>query len=110
MAKLAIFLIMAVLAVAIIACDGSESYELSISSTSGGSVTSPGEGVFAYNAGTVVELVATADDGYEFHVWTGDIEDITNLNSTSTNITINGDYTITANFEEEGGPDPSKPY
>ena len=107
MAKLAIFLITAVLAVAIIACNGS--YELSISSTSGGSITSPGEGVFAYDAGTVVELVATPDDGYKFHAWTGDIEDITNLNSTSTNITMNGDYSITANFEEEGGPGPSNP-
>ncbi len=67
MARLAIFLITAVLAVAIVACDSSESYELSISSTSGGSVTSPGEGAFTYDAGTtVVELVATPDDGYRF--------------------------------------------
>lgn len=110
MARLAIFLITAVLAVAIIACDGSESYELSISSTSGGSVTKPGEGTFTYDAGTVVELVATPGDGYGFQTWTGDIEDITNPNSTSTNITINGDYSITASFEEEGGPGPSNPY
>ena len=110
MARLAIFLITAVLAVAIVACDGSESYELSISSTSGGSVTSPGESVFAYDAGTVVELVATPDDGYKFHAWTGDIEDITDPNSTSSTITINGDCSITASFEEEGGPSPSNPY
>jgi len=110
MARLAIFLITAVLAVAIVACDGSESYELSISSTSGGSVTSPGESVFAYDAGTVVELVATPDDGYNFQAWTGDIEDITDPNSTSINITMNRDYSITANFTEEGGPGPSNPY
>jgi len=110
MARLAIFLITTVLAVAIVACDGSESYELSISSTSGGSVTSPGESVFAYDAGTVVELVATPDDGYNFQAWTGDIEDITDPNSTSINITMNRDYSITANFTEEGGPGPSNPY
>jgi len=101
---------MAVLAVAIIACDGSESYELSISSTSGGSVTSPGEGDFSYETGTVVELVATPDDGYSFQAWTGDVEDIASPNSTATNITINGDYTITAEFVKEGEPSPSNPY
>ena len=110
MARLAIFLITTVLAVVIVACDGSESYELSISSTSGGSVTSPGESVFAYDAGTVVELVATPDDGYEFHAWTGDTQDIAYPDSHATNITMGKDYSITASFEEEGGPGPSKPY
>mgnify|MGYP001042696700 CR=1 FL=1 len=110
MARLAVLLIITVLTIAVAACNGSGTYQLSISSTSGGSVTTPGEGVFAYDAGTVVELVATPDDGYNFQAWTGDIEDITNPNSTSTNITINGDYSITASFEEEGGPSPSNPY
>lgn len=107
MAKLAIFLITAVLAVAIIACNGS--YKLSISSTSGGSVTKPGEGTFTYDAGTSVELVATPDDGYEFHAWTGDTQDIADPDSHATNITVGKDYSITANFEEEGGPSPSNP-
>jgi len=65
-ARIAIFLITAVLTVAIVACDGSETYQITISSTSGGSVTKPGEGTFTYDAGTVVELVATPDDGYVF--------------------------------------------
>ena len=109
-ARIAIFLITAVLAVAIVACDGSETYQITISSTSGGSVTKPGEGTFTYKGGTVVELVATPEDGYVFQAWTGDIEDVTNPNSTSTNITINGDYSITASFEAEGRSGPSNPY
>ena len=64
MASLTVLLIAAILAVGVASCDGSHTYDLSISSTSGGSVTLPGEGVFAYDTGTVVELVATRDDGY----------------------------------------------
>ena len=92
------------------ACDGSDNYRLSVSSTSGGSVTDPGEGVFTYDPGRVIELVATPDDGYDFQRWTGDTQDITDANSASTNITINGDYSVTAEFEEEGEPGPSQPY
>ncbi len=105
-----ILLLMAVALVSgITACNGSGTYQLSISSTSGGSVTSPGEGVFTYDGGTVIELAATPDDGYKFQTWTGDTEDIADPNSASTNITINGDYSITAEFEEEGEPSPSEP-
>ncbi len=45
-------------------------YELTISSTTGGSVSTPGEGVFPYYAGTLVHLVAEADTGYGFVNWT----------------------------------------
>lgn len=115
MARFAVFLITAILAVAIVACDGSESYKLSISSTSGGSVTSPGEAVFTYDAGTVIELVATPHDGYEFDEWIGDTDDIADTNRASTNITMNGNYTITASFREKweedggGGASPIQP-
>jgi len=110
MASLTVLLIAAILAVGVAACDDSHTYDLSISSTSGGSVTIPGEGIFAYDAGTIVELVAMPDNGYRFHTWIGDIEDITDPNSASTNITINGDCSITADFEEEDGTGPSQPY
>lgn len=108
--RVTLLLIAVVLVSGIAACNGSGTYRLSVSSTSGGSVTSPGEDVFTYDAGTVVELVATPDDGYSFQSWTGDIEDIAEPNSASTNITISGDYSITAEFQEEGGPGPSQPY
>jgi len=104
----------AALAVGAIACDGADTYQLAISSTAGGSVGVLGEGTFSYGAGTVVQLVAKPDDGYQFHLWTGDIEHISNPNAASTTIIMNGNYAIVANFETEGeaGPgegDPSEP-
>jgi uncharacterized repeat protein (TIGR02543 family) len=73
-------------------------YNLNTSSTSGGNVTTPGEGVFTYDAGTVVNLVATADANYHFVNWTGDVGMVANVNSATTNITMTGNYSITANF------------
>ena len=70
-------------------------YDLIIDSTDGGSVTTPGEGTFNYTAGAEVNLVATPDDGYHFVNWTGNVADV---NDPTTTITMNGDYTITANF------------
>jgi len=73
-------------------------YDLTISSTGGGSVTEPSEGVFTYDEGTVVDLVANADEGYQFVEWTGDVGTIADVHATTTTITMNGDYSITANF------------
>ena len=108
--RIILLLVVIALVAVTAACDGSDTYRLSVSSTSGGSVTDPGEGVFTYDPGRVIELVATPDDGYEFQRWTGDTQDITDANSASTNITMNGDYSVTAEFEEEGEPGPSQPY
>jgi hypothetical protein len=74
-------------------------YNLRVSSTSGGSVTNPGEGTFACNEGEVINLVATPDTGCQFIEWTGDVGNVANVNAASTIITMNGDYSITANFE-----------
>jgi len=73
-------------------------YTLTISSTSGGSVTTPGEGTFEYDAGTVVSLVATPATGYGFVNWSGDVGTIANVNDAETTITMEGDYEITARF------------
>jgi ribosomal protein L21E len=73
-------------------------YELTISSTAGGNVTTPGEGIFSYDEGTVVDLVATPDGGYHFDEWTGEVGTIADVDAASTNVTMNGDYSITANF------------
>jgi Divergent InlB B-repeat domain len=73
-------------------------YTLIISSTAGGNVTTPGVGTFTYDTGTVVNLVASPDAGYRFVNWTGDVGTIANVNAASTNITMNGAYSITANF------------
>lgn len=75
-------------------------FSLTVSSTSGGSVTVPGEATFTYDEGTVVNLVATPNAGYQFDKWTGDVSTIANVNSATTTITMNGDYSITANFKE----------
>ena len=75
-------------------------YDLSINSTGGGSVTEPGEGVFPYDEGMVVDLVATPDAGYRFVEWTGDVGTIADVNAAATTVTMNGDYSITADFEE----------
>jgi hypothetical protein len=73
-------------------------YDLTISSTPGGSATTPGEGTFAYAEGTVVDLVASPASGYRFVKWTRDVGTIANINAATTTITMNGAYSIRANF------------
>jgi hypothetical protein len=77
-----------------------DQYNLIISSTVGGEVTAPGEEIFMYDGGTVVDLVAIPDAGYGFLNWTGDVDDIANVNDATTTITMNRDCSIMANFEE----------
>jgi len=76
---------------------------LTISSTAGGSVTTPGEGTFTHDEGTVVDLVAELEAGYHFVNWTGDVDTIANVNAAQTTITMEDYYAITANFELEEG-------
>jgi len=78
-------------------------YDLTIASGEGGSVTVPGEGTFECDSGRVVDLVAVPTSGYQFDRWTGDVGTIANVNAASTTITMNGNYTITATFEETEG-------
>jgi len=73
-------------------------HSLTTSSTEGGSVNTPGEGTFTYDEGEVINLVAEADEGYRFDEWTGDVGTIDDVNAATTTITMQGDYTITANF------------
>jgi len=75
-------------------------YNLSISGAAGGSVALPGEGTFTYDAGTVISLAATPATGYQFLNWTGDVGAIANVNAASTTVAMNGNYLISANFEE----------
>ncbi len=71
-------------------------YDLVVSSIPAGFVLEPGEGEFTYPAGTVVDLEATPV--YRFSHWTGDVDTIADINAASTTITMNDNYTITANF------------
>ena len=101
-AAAAIILLIAAVLAGIVGCDGTGTYQLSISSTSGGSVTTPGEGTYVYPAGTAVRLVAEPDDGYQFDLWTGDIQLMAGPNLASTTIVMNGNYAIVASFEIQG--------
>lgn len=76
-------------------------HDLTISSTLGGSVTTPGEDTYTYDYGTAVDLVATPEMGYHFVRWTGDIDMISNVTSATTTITMHADYEIMAVFSED---------
>ena len=75
-------------------------YKLTIASGEGGSVTEPGEGTFTVDSGRVVPLTATPTLGYRFLKWTGSVGTVANANAASTTITMSGNYSITANFEQ----------
>ncbi len=74
-------------------------HDLAINSTAGGEVTVPGEGSFAYEEGTLVGLEATPDVGYEFVSWIGDVDTIASVHAAETTITVEGVYSIVANFD-----------
>jgi hypothetical protein len=75
-------------------------YTLTIPDTSGGRVITPGPGLYTYHAGETVDLVVEAEKHYRFVNWTGDVDTIANVTTAQTTITMNGNYSITANFEE----------
>jgi hypothetical protein len=75
--------------------DSERNYALVVVSSTGGSVTEPGQGVFSYRTGTVVDLIAEPDEGWEFKNWTGNVADIS---SPITTITIAQLEVVTAHF------------
>jgi len=78
--------------------EGSDKFQLYITSADGGEVTEPGKGVLSYDEGTVVNLVAEANEGSYFINWNGDVATIANVNAATTTITMNDSYFICANF------------
>jgi len=101
-ARVSIFLIAVALIAGMAGCAPVQ-YNLTVSSTEGGQVTTPGEDTFTYNEGTVVNLVAEPEDGYHFVNWTGEVSAIASVNAAITTITMGGDYSILANFVLEIG-------
>lgn len=94
------------LSVGLVGCGGEgmpaiTEYDLTISSTEGGSVTTPGEGTFTYGDGAVINLAAEAEAGYHFVNWTGDMNTIADVNDATTTITVDSHYSITANFASD---------
>ncbi|MFW5907771.1 MAG: InlB B-repeat-containing protein [Candidatus Natronoplasma sp.] len=77
-------------------------FELTIDSTEGGEVIEPGEGTFEYEEGVNVNIEADAEEGYEFVEWTGDVGGVGDVTANATTVEMNDNYTITAEFSEEG--------
>jgi uncharacterized repeat protein (TIGR02543 family) len=101
MERLSLLPIAVAFIVGLVGCTpGPVQYDLTISITEGGEITTPGEGTFAYDEGAVVPLLVFPHTGYRFVNWTGDVGTIANTSAASTTITMNADYEITANFEE----------
>jgi len=96
-ARLSIFLMAVALMAGMVGCAPVQ-YDLTVSGTEGGEVTTPGEGTFTYNKGTVVNLVAEPEEGYRFVNWIGDVSAIAGVNAATTTITMDGDYSVVANF------------
>jgi hypothetical protein len=104
LAIVSIFLVTAALIVGMAGCyDDVTRYDLTISRTVGGSVTTPGEGTFTYLANRTVNLVAEPHEHYHFGNWTGDVSTITDVEAASTTITMNDSYSIIAAFELDEG-------
>jgi hypothetical protein len=75
---------------------GIETYDLTIESNDGGSVTQPGEGTFInYPPGTKVTLVAESELGYRFVKWVGDVND---PSLAITTVTMDANKDITSKF------------
>lgn len=92
--------------VALVISSGAEpdTVTVTISSSSGGSVTMPGEGSFQYERGTVISVQAFAQADYHFVNWTGAAVaagKVANPNAAETTVTLDDDYTLQANFEAD---------
>jgi Divergent InlB B-repeat domain len=104
--RVIIFLILGALIAGVVGCSPGGSagifggYGISISSSIGGTVTTPGEGLFRYAQGTVVTLVAEPDRGYRFVSWVTNAGTITNIYAATTTITVNNYYFVTAMFRQ----------
>jgi hypothetical protein len=96
MKRIVIFLITVTLLTGMVGCV--PTVTLTITSTPGGAVVEPGEGTFTYYAGTEVDLVAEADEGYQFVNWYEGLGHIADVRATATTIVMNNDYSIHANF------------
>jgi hypothetical protein len=96
--RVSIILVAVALIAVMVGC-GPAQYSLTISSTPGGTVTTPGEGLFSYDKETVVNLVATPNAGYHFAHWTGNVDTVADAYAATTTITVNNRYYLIASFE-----------
>ena len=76
-------------------------YHLAVSTTVGGEVVKPGAGMFTYDGGSVIKLEAHEYVSYGFMNWTGNVSTVADVNAAVTTITMDGNYSIRADFGEE---------
>jgi peptide/nickel transport system substrate-binding protein len=96
------FLITVAFVAGMVGCTpGPTQYDLTVSITEGGEVVTPSEGTFTYGEGTVVTLIVFPHTGYRFVNWTGDVDTVADVYAPSTTITMNDNYSITANFASD---------
>ena len=103
MKRASVFLLIVVLVVGMTGCEPgfTAQYTIKIRSGTGGTVTTPGEGLFRYAAGTVVNLVAEPDRGYSFVGWATNANTIADVHNATTTITLNQNYYfVIANFDD----------
>ena len=80
---------------------------LSLASSGGGSVPSPGSGTFTFDWGAAVTLTAVPDAGFRFVSWSGDAGTIADINAANTSIGVYDNFSVTANFEAAAAVTPS---
>lgn len=74
---------------------------LTISSTEGGQVSIPGEDLFHYTPGTIVNLAANPQQEYHFMYWSGsavDADRVADPNEAQTTVIVDAHYALVANF------------
>jgi hypothetical protein len=79
-----------------LAVAGVTTYTLTMA-VSGSGTTTPAVGDHDYTTGTVVDITATPDGGWQFDIWTGAVAAPT---SATTTVTMDAAKTVTANFSE----------
>ena len=72
--------------------------ELTVTSTSGGGITSPSQTTTPQVLGSTVSLVATPNTGFQFTNWSGDTGTIADLNASSTTIVMDTSKNVIAHF------------
>lgn len=81
-------------------------YNLNLNASPAGNGSVNGGGVYSENSS--VSITATPNIGYIFAGWSGDTQYITDVNSENTTVTMPAnDITLTANFEEDSGSEPT---
>ena len=99
MAIVGISLIATALIAGMVGCGNAPTkHLLMIIHTEDGEVSEPGEGTFIYDEGTVVNLIAEANEGCYFVNWSGNVTTIANVEAATTTITMNDNYFIYAIF------------